>query len=119
MRPNVTCPTAHRLVIAFVIFAIVTAAALLNPSQDRHFEELDRIMQRRELSLGDVQSTVHLLASYNNYFVFSTVPFGGNKLMANSPVLSYGFFGTVKTTGNITPVTLRIYEWEQGQKKTE
>jgi hypothetical protein len=109
-------PKGQRIFVAFAALAIVVAAALLNPSQDRHFEEIDQIIQRRQLSIGDGQSAVHLLASYNNYFVFSTVTFGGNKLMDDSRVLSYGFFGTVKTTGNIKPVMVTIYEWEQTQK---
>jgi hypothetical protein len=109
----------QRIIIAFAALAVIVAAALLNPSQDRHFDEIDKIIHRRELSIGDGQYTVHVLASYNNYVLFSTVTFGNNKLMGESRVLSYGFFGAVKTTGKIKSVMAAIFEWEQNKEKTE
>jgi hypothetical protein len=107
-----------RVIFSLVVLAIVPLAALLNPSQARHFEEIDKIIQRRQLSLGDTAS-VAVLASYNNYFLFSTVTFGHNHVMDDSRILSYGFLGTVKTSGNIQTVMFAIYEWAKTQKKKE
>jgi len=39
--------------------------------------------------------------SFNNYFIFSTTTFGGSLITPHKYLLSYGFFGTVKTTANI------------------
>ncbi len=109
-----------RVIFGLVALAIVPLAALLNPSQERHFEDIDKIIQRRQLSVGDTgHSSVALLASYNNYFLFSTVTFGHNQVMDDSRMLSSGFLGTVKTSGNIQTVMFAIFEWDKTQKKKE
>ena len=112
-------PALWWVILALVGLVIFVAAALLNPNQDRHFEEIDKIVRRRQISVdGPEHSAIAVLASYNNYFLFSTVTFGDNKVMQNSLTLSYGFFGTVKTTGNITDVMREINSaWDKLQKK--
>lgn len=117
--PVAARPKANPLVVVLVSFALVGVAALLNPPQKRHFEEIDQIVQMRGLSNGIAWSTVHKFASYNDYFLFSTVSIGGNDFMEER-VLSYGFFGIVKTTTEINKVIFKINdEFEKSRKKPD
>ena len=88
------------------------AAATLNPSQEHHLSEIASTFSRK-LYPQDQKNSIKLYAlsmssSYNNYFIFSTITFGGNNLYPAQYLLSYGFFGAVKTTDRINTTVADI-----------
>ena len=108
------------MILALVLLVAVTTSIVLNPTQDRHFREIDKIVDRRKISDGQIENfTITRGARYNSYFVFSTVTFGENGIMEEKRLLSYGFWGTVNTTDDIMTVIRRIDEFSKGLKKPE
>jgi hypothetical protein len=113
--PTTPQPKLPLIIVCFVLIAAFVVAALLNPSEDIHLQEIDKAIRRRDFSASSAVLAVHYAASYNNLFLFSTVTFGNNYLMEDGCVLNYGFFGTVKTAGSIHPVMIAVANWEQAE----
>jgi len=100
----------RQIVVALIALAILVAGGVLNPSQERHFEAISNVIQLRQLDASGSKSAFVISASYNNFFLFSTVTFGDNGYLAGTRLVSYGFFGVVKTTGGIQDVMFAIFK---------
>lgn len=92
-----------------IVFVAAAAAFLSNPGQDYHLKEIREVVVERQLTNEESYGILRL-SSYENYYLFSLVTFGKEGSVIGHHVLSYGVFGVVKTTGEISEAALAIQE---------
>lgn len=111
----------HSIAASIATLALLSLlAATLNPSQEQHLKDIEAIAKRKDYPLDDVKIyALNKGCSYNNYFLFSTTTFGGNRMISQKYLMSYGLFGFVKTTASVDPAVADLTKFlqELQQKK--